>query len=156
MRAAGALRTGGDYSLDATAPAEQGNVAEAQAVINEGLAAKAVDTSNPLVRDIVNGLKEKPKATAADLVAAAKTATTGTTMIGIGDRYYGIGQYAQAAEMYRLAISKGGDKDRANLHLGMALARAGDKAGALAALNAVGGAQADVAKYWLIYVQRQA
>jgi hypothetical protein len=39
-----------------------------------------------------------------------------------------------------------------NLHLGMALARAGDKAGATAALNAVTGARADIAKYWLAYV----
>ncbi len=36
-----------------------------------------------------------------------------------------------------------------NLHLGMALARRGDKAGATAALNAVTGPRAEIAKYWL-------
>ena len=35
----------------------------------------------------------------------------------------------------------------------MALARAGDKAGATAALNAVTGPQAEVAKYWLAFLQ---
>jgi hypothetical protein len=38
----------------------------------------------------------------------------------------------------------------------MALARAGVKSGATAALNAVSGARADIAKYWLVYVQQHA
>ena len=53
------------------------------------------------------------------------------------------------------ALAKsGGDADRLNLHLGMALARQGDKAGATAALNKVGGTDAELAKYWLVYVNR--
>jgi hypothetical protein len=57
--------------------------------------------------------------------------------------------------VYRQVLSKpGADKDVANLHLGMALARAGDKAGATAALKAVGGSRGDIAKYWLVYVQQ--
>ena len=51
---------------------------------------------------------------------------------------------------------QGVDKDVANLRLGMALARAGDKAGATAALNAVGGTQAEIAKLWLTYVATKA
>jgi hypothetical protein len=43
----------------------------------------------------------------------------------------------------------------ANLHIGMALARAGDKAGATTALNAVTGPRADVAKFWLTYVNQR-
>jgi hypothetical protein len=46
----------------------------------------------------------------------------------------------------------GVDPNVANLHLGMALARAGDKAGATAALNAVTGPRADIAKFWLLYL----
>ena len=47
-----------------------------------------------------------------------------------------MGNYAKAAELYRVALAKPGvDADVANLHLGMALARAGDKAGATAALQ---------------------
>jgi hypothetical protein len=44
----------------------------------------------------------------------------------------------------------------ANLHIGMALARAGDKAGATTALNAVTGPRAEIAKYWLLYVSQKA
>ena len=66
-----------------------------------------------------------------------------------------MGNYSKAAEIYRQVMSRpDGDKELANLHLGMALARAGDKAGATTALKAVTGARADIAKYWLVYVQQ--
>jgi TolA-binding protein len=74
-------------------------------------------------------------------------------MIIVGNRFYGAGDYARAAELYRSAAAAGGDANLANLHLGMALARAGDKAGAATALNAVTGDQAAIAKYWLLYVK---
>lgn len=152
-RAAGGLTTAGDYSLYATAAADQGNYGEAQAVIDEGLSGQRIKTSDAVIRDTVAGLKTKPKATAADLEGTAKTAATGSSLVKVGDRFYGLGNYARAAEVYRQAIAKGGvDADLANLHLGMALARSGDKAGAATALRAVGGAHAEVAKYWLIYV----
>lgn len=157
MQATGALSQPADYSLFATAAADQLNYNEAQAVIDAGVAAKHVDVSSPLFRDIVSGLKAKPKATAADLAAATKTAQSGMALLRIGDRYYAMGDYAKAVELYRMAADKPGvDKDVANLHIGMALARSGDKAGATAALNAVSGARAEIAKFWLLYVQRQA
>lgn len=152
-RAAGGLTTAGDYSLYATAAADQGNFGEAQSVIDEGLAGQRIKTSDAVIRDTVAGLKTKPKATAADLEGTAKTAATGSSLIKIGDRFYGLGNYSRAADLYRQAIAKGGaDADLANLHLGMALARSGDKSGAATALKAVRGAQTDIAKYWLIYV----
>lgn len=153
VRATGGM-TSGDYSLYATAAADQFNYNEAQAVVDEGLAAKKVDPSNPLFRDIVAGLKAKQKATEADLATATKSAANGMALLRIGDRYYGMGQYAKAAELYRQAMGKPGvDKDVANLHIGMALARAGDKAGATSALSAVAGSRAEIAKYWLLYAQ---
>ena len=157
MQATGALDSGPDYGLFATAAVDQGNFVEAQAVIDAGIAARQVDPANPLFRDIMAGLKGKPKTTVADLDAAVKMATTGTALVRIGDRYFGMGQYAKAAELYRMAQAKGGsDADIANLHLGMALARAGDKAGATAAFNAVTGPRAEIAKYWLLYLQTRA
>lgn len=152
IRAAGGMSTSGDYTLYATAAANQGNYAEAQAVIDEGLA-KGVALTDAVARDTIAGLKTKPKANAAELNASAKAAQNGASLIKIADRFYGLGDYARAVELYREAIAKGGaDADLANLHVGMALARSGDKAGAAAALKAVGGAQAEIAKYWLVYV----
>ncbi len=157
MQASGSLSSAADYNLFATAAAEQSNFNEAQAVIDQGVAAKVVDPTNPMFRDTVVGLKGKPKATVADLETAAKTAVNGMALLRIGDRFYGMGNYARAVELYRQAMGKAGvDANIANLHIGMALARSGDKAGATAALNAVTGPRAEIAKYWLLYVQSHA
>ena len=154
MQTMNALSKSADYNLFATAAADQQNYVEAQAVIDAGIAAKQVDPASPLFRDIVMGLKSKPKLTNADLAEAEKIALTGTAMVRVGDRYFGMGQYAKAADLYRKALAKGGvDKDIANVHLGMALARSNDKAGATAAFNAVTGPRAEIAKYWLLYLQ---
>ena len=78
-------------------------------------------------------------------------------LLRIGDRYYAMGNYPKAVELYRMSMGKPGvDKDVANLHVGMALARAGDKAGASAALNSVVGDRAGIAKFWLAYVGQKA
>ena len=99
----------------------------------------------------------KGKASATDLEAAAKAAQTGIALVHIGDRYAAMGSNAKAVELYRAALSKPGtDAGIANLHMGMALARAGDKAGAVAALNAVTGPRADIARLWLTYVNQKA
>jgi Tfp pilus assembly protein PilF len=154
MQTMNALSKSADYNLFATAAADQQNFVEAQAVIDAGIAAKQVDPASPLFRDIVVGLKSKQKLTEADLVEAVKIAQTGAAMVRVGDRYFGMGQYAKAADLYRKALAKGGvDKDVANIHLGMALARSNDKAGATAAFNAVTGPRADIAKYWLLYLR---
>jgi predicted Zn-dependent protease len=76
-------------------------------------------------------------------------------LLRIADRFYGLGDYAKAAEMYRAAKAKGADANLVNLRTGIALAASGDKAGAVAALNSVGGARAGVAKYWLLYLQNK-
>lgn len=157
MQAVGALSDPADYSLFARAAFEQNNFDEARAVLDAGVAAKVVSPSNPEYSDIFAALKAKPRFSAADLATATKTAATGTALVHIGDRYLAMGEYAKAAELYRQALNKPGvDKPVANLHLGMALARSGDKAGAVAALNAVTGPQAEIAKFWLTYVNQKA
>jgi tetratricopeptide (TPR) repeat protein len=157
MDATAALTEPNDYDLYATAAAQQGNYVEALSVLNRGIAAKRIDPASSQFSDTLSGLKAKPQATEADLVDALKSASTAKSLIGIGDRYYGLGNYAKAAETYRAALAKAdADANVGNLHLGMALARAGDKAGAAAALGKVGGALAEVARYWLLYVQGRA
>ena len=153
LRAVNALKSSSDYVLYASAAADQGNFGEAQAVMDEG-ESKKVDFSGRNARDVLSGLKEKPKATAADLATASGAAKTANAFIGIGNRYYGLGDYAKAVESYRKAMTMTGvDTNLANLHLGMALARSGDKAGAATALKAVTGEYAPIAQYWLIYAQ---
>jgi len=157
LQANNALTTSGDYALYTEAAADQLNYNEAQAAIDAGIAAHVVDPSKPQFRDMLNVLKVKQKATAADLDTALKSSPNAVNTLRIGDRFYAMGNYSRAADVYRQALTKpGADKDVTNLHLGMALARSGDKAGATAALKSVTGSRADIAKLWLVYVQQHA
>jgi tetratricopeptide (TPR) repeat protein len=157
LQANGALTTSGDYALFVEAAADQMNFNEAKAVLDAGIAAKVVDPAKPQFRDMITVLNKKQIATAADLETALKSSPAAANMLRIGDRYYAMGNYSKAADIYRQVAAKpGADKDVANLHLGMALARAGDKAGATAALNSVTGGRAEVAKFWLLYLQKHA
>ncbi|MFL6752649.1 MAG: tetratricopeptide repeat protein [Sphingomicrobium sp.] len=134
------------YALNA-----QSNFIEAQnALANPG----QVNVSSPEVTEVARTVKGKPKVTAADLSAAAKSAASATALLRIGDRYYGLGDYAKAAETYRQAKAKGADANLINERVGVALAVAGDKAGAAAALKSVTGARAGVAQFWLLYLQQ--
>jgi len=157
MQATGSLKEPSDYALFAEAAAEQNNFNEAQQVLDAGVAAHVVNPSAANMREMFAALKTKPRATAADLSVATKSAVNGTALLRIGDRYYAMGNYAKAVELYRMAQGKPGvDAAVVNLHIGMALARSGDKAGATTALSAVTGPRAGIAKYWLTYVNQKA
>lgn len=146
----------GEYGTLARAAADQLIFGEAQAVVDAGIAAKKIDPAGA-DRDLVVGLKAKAKPTAADLAAAMKSAVNAKALMRIGDNYAAMGNYANAVQAYKLAMGKpDADASLANLHIGMALARSGDKAGATAALNAVTGARAGIAKYWLTYLAQKA
>lgn len=155
-RVTDSLQGTGDYHAYAYAASDEANYGEAKSLIAEGIASGKIKASDPVISEIQGVLKGKPTPTAADLAAAEKGAHEPQAFLRVGDRYYAAGNYAKAAELYRAALAKGYNKDLSNLRLGEALARAGDKAGATAAFNAVTGPRADIAKYWLIYVQHSA
>ena len=158
--ATGGLTGENDYFRLANTLVLKGYPGEAKSVLDQGFAAKSIDKSRPTFAQLYTLASAKAQGDRASLAATAKTALAAPAAkqaMTTADAYYGYGDYAQAAELYRAALTKSGaDKDLANLRLGMALARAGDKAGATAALNAAGGAQADVAKLWLVYVNTRA
>lgn len=149
------MRGTADYNIYAGETINAQNWGEAKAAIAEGLASGKIKSSDPIVQDIQKALRGKSSPTAAELAAREAGAKAPTAYLRIGDAYYGAGNYQKAAELYRKAVASGPDKNVANLRLGEALARAGDRAGAVAALNAVSGPQAELAKYWLLYAQRQ-
>jgi tetratricopeptide (TPR) repeat protein len=148
------MRGSGDYNLYASNTINAGNYGEAKAVVAEGLSSGRIKASDPVIQDLQNALKGKAAPTAAELAAREAGAKVPNAFMRVADAYYGAGNYQKAAELYGKAVAAGADANLANLRLGEALARAGDKAGATAALNKVGGTQAPIAKYWLLYVQR--
>jgi tetratricopeptide (TPR) repeat protein len=156
QRAAGALAGESDYFRYASTASSRGLPGEAKAVLDEGFASKAIDRARPMFRDTYTLASGRIAADRASLAAAEKAALAGAAAKGAmstGDAYLGYGDYAKAAAMYRAALTKSGaDTSLANLRLGIALGRSGDKAGATAALNAVTGPRAGIAKLWLAWL----
>ncbi|MDQ2705691.1 MAG: tetratricopeptide repeat protein [Pseudomonadota bacterium] len=155
-RAAGALNGEADYDRYAYAALTKGYQGEAKSVLDEGIKAGIVNPNKSPFKEEIAQAKTKSAGEEASLDSSAKSALAGGTAkaaLATGDLHYTYGQYAKAAELYRAALKRpGADANLINLHLGMALARSGDKAGATAALSAVTGPRADIAKYWLAYV----
>lgn len=152
-RATNSMVGASDYYNYASEAANQANYGEARAVIAEGIAAGKIKPTDAGISDVQTALKGKPSPTPAELAASEKGASIPNAYIRVGDRYYGAGNYQKAAELYRTGLAKGADSNLGNLRLGEALARAGDKPGAAAALSKVGGSLAPVAKFWTIYTQ---
>jgi len=160
MRASRALAGERDYFEMATALDAAGFASEARAVIEEGGAARMVDTAkgagkNLLTRTSARAAQER--AALAGLQARAMADATGALALKAGDTLLGRGDYAKAADMYRAALQKGSvDTGLANTRLGMALALAGQRAEAEAALRSVTGPRSEVAAYWLAWLGRPA
>ena len=154
MRTAGALNGERDY-MDYVQATYLKVPAEAKAVLEEGQAAGFLNLNaagNP--KEIYAIVKGK---IAADKASLSKTASTGKVALSTGDAYLGYNDWASAADLYRQAIAKGGvDANVANLRLGMALARSGQKGAAKQAFSLVTGPRAGLAKYWMIYLDKSA
>lgn len=155
-RATKSMQGTADYNLYAAETVNASNFGEAKAMLAEGLASGQIKASDPVIGDIQKALAGKASPTAAELATREAGAKVPSAFLRIGDAYYGAGNYAKAAEMYRQAGAKGADANLANLRLGEALALSGDKAGAAAALGKVGGSLSEIAKFWLVYANRAA
>lgn len=159
-RATGALNGDVDYSSYVYVVADQRNAREGKQLLDEAAAAGKIDLSKPVFVELQKGLKTRPMPGEDILAESAKAQLAGTDGAALAltaNRYYGIGNYAKAAELFRAALGKPGvDQNQVNLQLGIALAAAGDKAGAKAAFDAVGGNRTEVAKYWLAYLATKA
>ena len=150
-RAANALSGESDYFALANALVSDGALVEAKAALAEASKASGVDVSKQSFKGLAVQAAKAPAAAALNASAkAALAGGNGAAIISAGDALYGAGSYTEAAALYRAAVPK--DANLANLRLGMALARAGDKPGAEAALNAVTGPNQSLARFWLLWV----
>ena len=160
MRANSALTGERDFAEYAETATLRGYPGEAKAVLDEGVAKGALQSTKPFVKELLASVSPKVSADKASLPGLEKEAAaakTGKAAMGTADAYLGYGDYAKAATLYKLALSKGGvDADIVNTRLGFALGKTGDKAGAQAALNAVTKAPRNqLAKYYLVWLGNQ-
>lgn len=159
MRAAKALNGERDFFELADALNDRGLPGETKAVLDEGIAARMVDPNKSTFKELLATAGRRIAEDRASLAGAEKSAlaaATGTAALSAGDAYFGYGDYAKAATLYRAAIQKGSiDANVANSRLGMALALAGNRAEAETAFKAVTGARADLASYWLLWLSQR-
>jgi hypothetical protein len=161
QRFAGALSGERDYYEYALLADKVGLPGEAKAIVDEGKAKGAYNASSKAINEIGTLAGTKVASDRGSLAAAEKSAAgaaNGRSALGTGDAFFGYGDYAKAAAMYRLALQKGGiDANTANLRLGMALAKAGQAAEAKQAFAAVNsGPRAEIAQFWSLWVDQGA
>ena len=151
----GTFGNSSEYYRFANSLLAHGQSGEAKLMLDQAIAAGKIDKTSAAIREVYGLASSKSAGDRASLAASTKTAMAASTArgaVGVGDAYLGYGDYAKAIDLYRAALTKsGGDANLINLHLGMALGKSGDKAGAASALAKVAGSQAEIAKYWTLY-----
>jgi hypothetical protein len=160
MRAAKSLDTRDEYLALADLLARGRFYSEAKTVIEEGYASGKLPRGTADATAIlteVNARIAPDRAALPPLESRARSGANGEFALKIAEGYYGHGDYAKAAELYRMALQKGGvESNLVNTRLGMALALGGQKAEAQAAFKAVGGARTALASYWLLWLSQRA
>ena len=159
-RAAKALAGERDYLQFAQALEAAGHAAEAKSVLDEGVAARMINPTEGAFKALIASTAKAAAASRTGLDArqtAALAAPTGIAAADVGDTFLAAGDYPKAATLYRAALTKGTvDPNLVNTRLGIALASAGQKAEAEAALRSVTGPRAEVAALWLALLARRA
>lgn len=132
---------------------------EAKTVIEEGFASGAVSKTSRAVSERLTDANNKIPSDKASVVNDEKRAAgapDGRLAANTGSAYLAYGDYAKAADLFRLAQKKGGiDADVVNTRLGIALARLGQKDAARTAFQAVAnGPRKEVAQFWLLWLDQ--
>lgn len=147
-----------DYFEYAETANSRGLPGEAKRVLDEGTSKGLLSKTKPYIKELDGLVSPKVKADRASLTALEKESRAsagGKLSKATADGYLGYGENVKAAELYRLALQKGGiDVAEVNTRLGIALARSGDKAGAEAAFGAVTGKRAELAKLWIAHLNQ--
>ena len=158
MRLTKSLAGERDYYEFASLATERGLPGEAKSIIDEGMATSAVPTSSRALNELRGMASAKIAGDQASLAAAERQAgasATGRVASATADAYLGYGQDAKAIALYKTALTKGGvDVDAVNTRMGIALMRSGDKVGARTSFTAVKGARADIAAFWLLWLDQ--
>jgi tetratricopeptide (TPR) repeat protein len=159
MRAAKAMKGDADYFALASNLNDMGLPGESKAVIDEGVTARAISPTKDYFRQLLaatGGRVSGDRASLPSLQTKAMAAPNGKLALSTADAYYGYGDYAKAAVLYRAAIQKGGvDNNVANTRLGAALALSGQRADAETAFKAVTGNRANLAAFWMLWLSQR-
>lgn len=133
---------------------------EAERVMDQGIAAGLFKgeelTRAQRTRDTAKKKADEDRKALAMADKSLAAAKTGDAAYKIGQLYFSAGKYPEAAESMRKALAMPGlsDPDDANLEMGIALVRAGKKAEAIKAFDAVKDPKfAEVARLWKLRIR---
>jgi tetratricopeptide (TPR) repeat protein len=134
---------------------------EAQKVLDAGVAAGKLKTSDPFVaeaRGIVTGRLAADRASLPGLERDARAANaSAATVSGAGDAFLSYGDAAKAEALYTIALAKSGaDSERVLTRLGIAQADQGKAAEAQANFAKVQGPRKPIAQLWSAYAAQKA
>lgn len=159
MRVTGALADQYDYENYALTASQVGLPWETKTVLTEGRSkGKVPAAGNSATMLSTANARIAAEGSLAPLEAKSKAAADGKLALQTGDAQLGAGNYAKAADLYRVSLQKGGvDASVVNTRLGIALTMGGDKAAAKTAFAAVTGTpSADIAALWTTYIDQPA
>jgi hypothetical protein len=133
------------------------NWGEAKSVLEEAARAGKTSAAHSALLTKVSSRIAEDKAALPGAETKARAAANGGIALSLADVYSGYGDYAKAADLYRVALQKGGvDANLANTRLGITLAKAGQRAEAEAAFRKVTGVRAPLANLWLAWMAQRA
>jgi tetratricopeptide (TPR) repeat protein len=159
MRASGALAGERDWYDLADGLNKAGNVGEAKAVLDDGIARRAIDPQKAAFADLIEAVAARSAGDRASLAAEeqAAMAAGGEPALKLADAYAGYGDSAKAVALYRAALAKGRvDANLVKTRLAMALLASGDRSAARAMLKSLTGVRADLGAFWLAWLDRPA
>ena len=160
MRAAGVMSERSDFVryIEAADPRIMSN--EVIDVMAEAAAAGALNPSETYyveVKSITDVRAPIDRREAAGLVSEARSASDPMRAVEAGDVAYSLGNYAEAEEMYQLALDKGtAEKDTVLTRLGIAQAMQGKNDLARTNFEQVNGPREPIATMWSRYVASKA
>jgi tetratricopeptide (TPR) repeat protein len=146
-----------DYNLLAQLALQLGYAAEAQAVIEKGIAAKVL--SGDRTTRLLTMAQKQAGANAAKnaaALAAANASPNGDALVKLGEDTWGQGHYPDAIKLIQQGIQKGPtDKDNALIRLGVAYYSAGQKDQAVRSFEKADGdaKQKIIAHLWTIFAR---
>lgn len=159
MNVSGGLALRPDYVEYAEMAFKGGIFGEVKSSIDAGRAKGVLTPSDGSdYYTVASGRIAGDKGSLAAAEADSNKAATGKIAASTADAYMGYGDYAKAANLFRLALQKGSvDAAEVNTRLGIALAMANDVAGAKEAFAKVsGGTRGSIARYWLLWLEKKA
>lgn len=133
---------------------------EVAQVLEVGVRKGVFTPADEYYQDVKSVVDERAPADQADAPALAEQARNSSQARdaqNAGDVFLSLGSFAEAEQMFKLAMEKGGaDRDQLLTRIGIAQVRQGKLEEAKATFTQVSGARAPVAQMWTAYIQSRA